>query len=86
MKTESSSRRCSGNYGKCVKTEESTDTTIKVVHRDDLHNLKPKELATAKALLEHDYLSTTQVANIANVSWNTAENHSYLAGIGKDLI
>ena len=28
MKTESSSRRCSGNYGKFVKTEESTDTKI----------------------------------------------------------
>jgi len=41
-----------------------------------MHNLKPKELATAKALLEHDYyLSTAQVAIHANVSWNTAKKY-----------
>lgn len=35
--------------------------------------LKPQEKAILKALLEHDYfLSTTEVAEIAGVSWNTA--------------
>ena len=39
-----------------------------------MHNLKPKEITTSKALLGHDYyLPTTQVANIANVLWNTAK-------------
>jgi len=38
--------------------------------------LKPQEMRILKALLEHDYpLSTTQVAEIANVSWNTADKY-----------
>jgi len=38
--------------------------------------LKPQELQILKALLEHDYhLSTTQVAEIAKVSWNTADKY-----------
>jgi predicted transcriptional regulator len=38
--------------------------------------LKPQELRILKALLEHSYhLSTAQVAEIANVSWNTADKY-----------
>jgi hypothetical protein len=38
--------------------------------------LKPVEIAVLKVLLEHScQLSTTQVAPIANVSWNTAKKY-----------
>lgn len=38
--------------------------------------LKPQESRILKALLEHDYsLNTTQVAEFANVSWNTADKY-----------
>jgi predicted transcriptional regulator len=38
--------------------------------------LKPQEVRILKALLEHDYfLNTTQVADIANVSWNTSDKY-----------
>ena len=39
-------------------------------------SLKPQELLILKTLLECDfYLSTAQVAVIANVSWNTADKY-----------
>jgi len=39
--------------------------------------LKPQEYTIFKVLLEHDYyISTTGIAKLANVSWNTA--HKYL--------
>ncbi len=38
--------------------------------------LNPQESKILKALLEHNYyLNTTQVANAANVSWNTADKY-----------
>jgi len=38
--------------------------------------LKPQELRILKTLLEHNYyLSTTQVAKKANISWNTANKY-----------
>lgn len=38
--------------------------------------LKPQESSILKALLEHNYfLNTTQVAEEANVSWNTANKY-----------
>ena len=38
--------------------------------------LKPQESRILKALLEHDYyLNTAQVAEFANVSWNTADKY-----------
>jgi len=38
--------------------------------------LKPQESRILKVLLEHSYyLNTTQVANLANVSWNTADKY-----------
>jgi len=38
--------------------------------------LKPQESRILKALLEHNYyLNTTQVAKVANVSWNTADKY-----------
>jgi predicted transcriptional regulator len=38
--------------------------------------LKPQESRILKALLEHNYyLNTTQVAQKANVSWNTADKY-----------
>jgi len=41
-----------------------------------MHNLKPKKIATLKALFEHNYyLTTTQVSNVANISWNNAKNY-----------
>jgi len=38
-----------------------------------MSRLNPKERQILKALLEHNYyLTTTQVAELADVSWNTA--------------
>jgi Fic family protein len=38
--------------------------------------LKPQELRILKTLLEHNYyLNTTQVANLAGISWNTADKY-----------
>lgn len=38
-----------------------------------MRELKPQESRMLKTLLEHNYrLSTTEVAHISNVSWNTA--------------
>lgn len=40
------------------------------------HTLKPQEHRILKALLEYNfYLNTTQVAKLANVSWNTADKY-----------
>jgi predicted transcriptional regulator len=38
--------------------------------------IKPQDKEILKALLEHDYwLSTTEVADKAGISWNTAKGH-----------
>jgi len=38
--------------------------------------LKPQESRILKTLLEHNYhLSTTEIADISNVSWNTADKY-----------
>lgn len=38
--------------------------------------LKPQEIRILKTLLEHNYyLSTTQVAEITGISWNTADKY-----------
>ena len=38
--------------------------------------LKPQDKQILKVLLEHDYwLSTTEVANLSHISWNTAKKH-----------
>lgn len=39
-----------------------------------MNRLNPREREILKTLLEHNYyLTTTQVAKLAGVSWNTAE-------------
>lgn len=38
--------------------------------------LKPQEHRILKVLLEHNYLlTTTQVSEMANISWNTADKY-----------
>lgn len=38
--------------------------------------LKPQESQILKTLLEHNYhLSTAEIADISNVSWNTADKY-----------
>ena len=38
--------------------------------------LKPQEIRILKTLLEHNYhMSTTQVAKISGISWNTADKY-----------
>lgn len=52
------------------KPQESQTVIVKGHHRN---TLKPQESKVLKVLLEHDYyLSTTEVANLSKISWNTA--------------